>query len=128
MTNALTESKAVIQYALKSDYDKNGNSSFKSVEGTSELNTYAGSKEADENKAVYINNVLLNGLAEGQEYAYRVGNGTDWSDVSSFKTNHKNSDTNFLILGDVQTVDFDGFKKDLASIGKNSTIDYDFTI
>ena len=55
--------------------------------------------------AVLINSVTVTGLDANTEYQYRVGDGRNWSDVSTFKTANDDVDaaTNIFILGDTQT-------------------------
>ncbi len=77
---------------------------------------FTGAQNIDENYAVNINNIVINGLTSGKEYVYRVGNGESWSEARTFNTVYTNSDVNFLVLGDVQTEDFEAFKKDLTKI------------
>ena len=118
---------AIIQYALKTDYDLYGESAFLSKEGSSELYVFNGSQDVKENYVVNINNVVIDGLTSGKEYVYRVGNGEFWSELRTFNTLHKNSDVNFLVMGDVQTLDFAKFRSALSRIALNG-IDYDFAI
>ena len=94
---AVAEEKAVIEYALKSEYDKTGKLS-NSVEGTSLLHGF-------DDAAALLNNVMITGLDINTEYAYRIGDGEIWSDVRTFKTidNDVDSTTKLFVLGDTQT-------------------------
>jgi len=128
ISNALAgNKKAVVQYALKSDYEMLGDAAFAEKEGSSSIYVFSGSVNIYDNYAVLINSVVINDLASGKEYVYRVGNGEYWSELRSFKTVYKNSDVDILLLGDIQTSDFDGLREKFRKIslgGKN----YDFAI
>ena len=103
MSNPKTsEKKAVMQIAKKSDYDANGESAFKDIEGTSTLQSFLGSSDDSANRTVRVNKVIATGLAKNTQYAYRVGDGNKWSEVKTFKTNRAGLNTNFFIIGDTQ--------------------------
>lgn len=103
MSNPKTsDSKAIMQIAKKSDYDANGEAAFTDVEGTSKLQSFLGSPDATQNRSVRVNKVLATGLAKNTQYAYRVGDGKQWSEVKTFKTNRAGTNTNFFVIGDTQ--------------------------
>ena len=71
------------------------------VNGTSAIQTFVQSTRGD---ALRSNKVTLTDLTPDTTYYYRVGDGTTWSDMQSFKTPAANAEaTNFFILGDIQT-------------------------
>jgi len=128
ISNALASNKkALVQYALKSDYELLGEEAFAEKEGNNSIYVFSGSANIHDNYAVYINNVVINGLLSGKEYLYRVGNGEYWSEIGTFKTGYKNSDVNILILGDIQTADFGGLSEDLRKISMDGN-NYDVVI
>ncbi|ADU26129.1 phosphodiester glycosidase family protein [Ethanoligenens harbinense] len=105
MTNPLQgENKAVMQIALQSDYEKNGESAFKHYTGTRQLITYS-----SDSSAVELSSVTATGLSAGTTYSYRVGDGTNWSDVRSFTTLKADDDRlTFNVFGDTQVTNTSG--------------------
>lgn len=88
------------QYVTKAAYDAEGTDPFANAqitEGTSELKYFA-----TEGKAARVNRVDITGLTPGTTYVYRVGDGTNWSEVNEFKTMSKNDTTKFMAMSDVQ--------------------------
>ena len=94
---AAAEENAVIEYALKSEYDKTGKFS-EILNGTCVLRGF-------DDASALLNNVMITGLDVNTEYAYRVGDGKIWSDVRTFNTidNDVDSTTKIFVLGDTQT-------------------------
>lgn len=119
--------RAIVQYAEKSAYDANGEKAFTSFEGTATLMDYLGSGDIENNFANYVNTATLTGLSAGTEYAYRVGDGTIWSSVSTFKTKKAGEDTNFFIIGDTQSNGEDLTNLKTIQEAINSK-DYDFGV
>lgn len=103
MSNPKTsDNKAIMQIAKKSDYDANGEAAFNDIEGTSKLQSFLGSSDSTQNRSVRVNKVLATGLAKNTQYAYRVGDGKQWSEVKTFKTSRAGTNTNFFVIGDTQ--------------------------
>ncbi len=94
---AAADENAVIEYALKSEYDQTGKLTER-VAGTCVLRGF-------DDAAALLNNVMITGLDVNTEYAYRVGDGKIWSDVRTFNTidNDVDSTTKIFVLGDTQT-------------------------
>ncbi len=68
------------------------------VSGTAELTQFGADLVA-----AYINNVTVTGLASGTTYYYRAGDGSSWSEVSSFSTyDSDGTETSFVVVGDTQ--------------------------
>ncbi len=99
------DKKAIAQIALKSDYDKDKEKSFKNYEGEADLLWFNGSSILTENRLTYSNKVVAGGLTPDKEYVYRVGDGTRWSEIMSFETACGGMDTNFFVIGDTQAND-----------------------
>ncbi len=99
------DKKAIAQVAARADYDTKKEAAFKNYEGEAKSLDFSGSSILAENRLVYANTVIVNGLAEDTEYVYRVGDGTCWSEVMNFKTGYAGAETNFFIIGDTQAND-----------------------
>lgn len=128
MSNPLTSEKAaVMQLALKSDYEKNGENAFIYINGKFEEHCFTGENDINNNGMVRFNSVIAKGLSTDAVYCYRVGDGINWSDIKQFNTTKNGADTNFFVLGDTQTVDMTNLKAVLNSI-EASSIDYDFSL
>lgn len=97
--------KAIAQIATKSEYENNKDAAFKNYEGEVSLLDFSGSSIISENRLTYANKVIASGLTADTEYVYRVGDGTRWSDVMSFKTGYAGAETNFFVIGDTQAND-----------------------
>lgn len=115
----LSDGKALIRY----DTDENVEDA-KTVEGASQLLAFAQSEAGD---AMRVNDVELTDLTPNTTYYYQVGDGNIWSEVYSFTTASGDSqgDTNFFIIGDVQSNDTARLAQALKQI-KNSGIAYSF--
>ncbi len=68
-------------------------------------------------KGYFSNNVTVTGLSPLTEYSYRVGNGTVFSDIYSFKTGSGDS-YNVIFVSDAQIGASGSVKSDTASWGK----------
>ena len=87
---------AVVRYAENADL-----TGAKEVSGTSALQFFVQGTSGD---ALRCNTVSLSGLMPGTQYYYQVGDGEKWSEVYHFTTDTaKAEQTNFFILGDIQT-------------------------
>ena len=100
----MTAEKAQAQYAEKTAYEAEGEAAFATVDGISTLYNYTGSNY-EGNRTARINTVDIEGLKEGTEYAYRVGDGAIWSEVMYFTTTVEGTDTKFFVVGDIQAED-----------------------
>ncbi|URZ18310.1 fibronectin type III domain-containing protein [Clostridium felsineum] len=88
-----SSSTPTVQVALKSDIS---NGSFP----TNKCQTFTG-KTSQGNLNFTSNKVFINGLTPSTQYAYRLGDGTNWSDTYYFNT-HDTSQYSFLFAGDPQ--------------------------
>lgn len=87
-----TGGKAVVQYRVK------GADAWQTADGTSTLTGFSTSKDA-----AYINTIQLTGLTAGTDYEFRVGDGSTWSELHTFRTNAAQQDTTaFVVMGDTQ--------------------------
>ena len=126
MSNPLaTEDKAVVYYTEKSDYDTPEKISWTVSYGTSYLSEMSSSGSYLTNYVVRLNSVTLTELKPDTEYVFYVGDGKTRSDIRSFSTTRAGENTNFFIIGDVQsedTTDVENIKNALAS----TNVDYSF--
>ena len=87
-----TGGKAVVQYRVKGAED------WQTAEGNCTLTGFSTSKDA-----AYINTIQLTGLTAGTDYEFRVGDGSTWSELHTFRTNAAQQDTTaFVVMGDTQ--------------------------
>lgn len=98
-------------------------SEAETVEGSSALQTFVQSKHGD---ALRSNRVRLTGLRPGSTYYYQVGDGKVWSETESF-TISNGKETNFFILGDIQSSDTSNLASSLEALKKSET-SYDFAV
>ena len=120
-----TNDKAVMQIAMKSDYDVSKEKAFKSVAGTTQIIKLNGSANQEDNHGFRLNSVIATELQPGTAYVYRVGDGEQYSDIKSFTTPYDNKNVNFFVLGDIQTLDMERTNR-IASTLMNNGISYDF--
>lgn len=113
-------SAAVAQVKYSTDSNL---SEAKTVEGISEIRTFVKSSRGD---ALRSNKVRLTDLQPGSTYYYQVGDGTNWSEIESF-TISNGKETNFFILGDIQSSDTSNLAHSLEALKKSET-SYDFAI
>lgn len=109
---------AKVKYSTNQDL-----SEAETVEGSSEIRTFVKSSRGD---ALRSNRVRLTGLRPGSTYYYQVGDGKVWSETESF-TISNGKETNFFILGDIQSSDTSNLAHSLEAL-KNSKTSYDFAI
>lgn len=115
-----TNAEAQVKYSTTADM-----SSAETVHGTSQLQTFVQSSSGD---ALRCNKVQISGLTPNTTYYYQVGDGENWSDVASFTTaNGNNKETNFFILGDIQSSDTSNLSRVLDDLKNNDTA-YDFVV
>ncbi len=119
-----SDAKAIMQIATKSDYDKNGEKAFKNIEGTSKIQSFLGSSNDELNKSVRVNKVLATGLTKNTQYAYRVGDGKQWSEIKTFKTNRNGTNTNFFVIGDTQVSNKENVDKIAANLAKDGNYSF----
>ena len=87
-----TGGKAVVQYRVK------GADAWQTANGTSTLTGFSTSEDA-----AYVNTIQLAGLTAGTDYEFRVGDGSTWSELHTFRTNAAQQDTTaFVVMGDTQ--------------------------
>lgn len=98
-------------------------SEAETVEGSSVLQTFVQSKHGD---ALRSNKVRLTGLQPGTTYYYQVGDGKVWSETEGF-TISNGKETNFFILGDIQSSDTSNLASSLEAL-KESETSYDFAV
>lgn len=122
-----TGEDSLIQVALKSDYELNGEAAFTQKTGTNKLYSFMGNSNIEENYIVRINTVKLTGLKGDSEYVFRVGDGNVWSAVKSFSTALAGGDTNFFVFGDIQATDTTNIANLMKAVSADG-IDYDFGI
>ena len=109
---------AQVRYSTNPDL-----SDAKTAEGSSVLQTFVQSKHGD---ALRSNKVRLTGLQPGITYYYQVGDGKVWSETESF-TISNGKETNFFILGDIQSSDTSNLASSLEALKKSET-SYDFAV
>ncbi len=112
---------ASVRYATRAAYDANGESAFITVSGNNVFVEFTGAY------AVFVNQVLLEGLEENTQYVYQAGDGETWSELKTFTTAKSGAETNFFIIGDTQEDNPDAILAYGDTIA-NSGIDYDFAI
>lgn len=87
-----TAGKAVAQYRVK------GTEDWQTAEGNCTLTGFSTSGQA-----AYVNTIQLTGLTAGTDYEFRVGDGSTWSELHTFRTNAAQQDTTaFVVMGDTQ--------------------------
>lgn len=109
---------AKVKYSTNQDL-----SEAETVEGSSEIRTFVKSSRGD---ALRSNRVRLTGLRPGSTYYYQVGDGAVWSETESF-TISNGKETNFFILGDIQSSDTSNLASSLEALKKSET-SYDFAV
>lgn len=57
----------------------------------------------------FVHKAVVNGLAAGKTYRFRVGNGTEFSKWGSFITDNGDSKTDFIVVADIQASNFNNF-------------------
>ncbi len=116
-----SQNQAIAQIALKSDYDANGTAAFADVNGKTEDKVFLGGA-AEGYAIVRLNTVNIDSLVPGATYAYRVGDGETWSEVSEFSMDAVDGAVNFFIIGDIQAKDLANNAKVINGIlSKNSS-------
>ncbi len=59
----------------------------------------------------YVHKALVSDLTPGTLYLYRVGNGTDFSDIGRFITDNDDDKFSFVTIADIQAGNLENFKK-----------------
>lgn len=59
----------------------------------------------------YLHKALITGLTAGTTYSYRVGDGTNWSDFGTFRTDDGDDEVNFITIADIQAGSYESFLK-----------------
>lgn len=120
--------KAIVKYATKADYEANGDATvFTEFEGESYVNTAAASGKVATNYAVRFNSAVVTGLKPATEYVYMVGDGTNWSPVKNFTTERSGVNTNFFVMGDIQSTDTSNVDAIFSQLAGSDT-EYSFGI
>ena len=122
---AASAAQAVALVATRADFEANGDAAFQTVNGISRLEELSSSSNIETNYALRFNKVLITGLQPQTEYVYKVGDGEKMSDVRFFKTGKLNVDTNFFVIGDMQSEDTSNLDAILDALDK-SDVNYDF--
>jgi Icc-related predicted phosphoesterase len=113
------EKSSVIQYAKKAMYDKKGNSSLQTAKGSSSDQVFSGEQNIKKNGMVRVNEATLTGLQQDTTYVYRIGDGTNWSEMQEFTTLKKKKTFEFAVLGDTQSpADLSLFNTILGNLDK----------
>lgn len=117
MTNPISGTgKALMQVASETEYKTQGAAAFKNYTGHADVATYTA-----DSSAIRLNTATATGLQSGTSYVYRVGDGTNWSNIRTFTTLHGGTDFTFNVFGDTQVTDdtgLDDFSTVLTSIEK----------
>ena len=101
-----TAEKAVAQYRVKGAED------WQTAEGNCTLTGFSTSGQA-----AYVNTIQLTGLTAGTDYEFRVGDGSTWSELHTFRTRAAAQDTtSFVVMGDTQMTGNPDSEEDKASI------------
>lgn len=128
MSNPLAAQKnAFVEFATAKDYELNGPAALHRVEGDCVILSIDGNGNVAENFAVFVNQVLIEGLDENTEYVYRVGDGNVWSEIKDFSTSKDSGETNFVVIGDTQADEPQIFNAIGTSI-QQSGINYNFAL
>ncbi|NMP37639.1 MAG: metallophosphoesterase family protein [Clostridiales bacterium] len=69
------------------------------------------SSEATEWEGAYMHKLTVTGLEAGVTYYYRVGDGTNWSEVGTFRTDDGDASVKFIAVADVQASSLENFEK-----------------
>ncbi len=120
MSNPLESADPVIEYAKSTQYEADKENAFQQVSGTSVNLGYD-----SDSWAVKENSVEVTGLDPGTEYTYRVGDGTNWSEVQKFTTDSATNQFSFNVFGDTQSTDaggLDDLSKVLTQIENSSNL------
>ncbi len=107
--------------AQKLQYAEGSSTNWTSVNADTTLETFT--KEG--NTAVNVHSVELTGLKANTTYSYRVGDGTNWSEVGTFTTGKAGYGVNFFVMGDIQADDLTGVNAIMDNI---TAKDYAFGI
>lgn len=117
MSSPLAKEKAVIQFARKKDFDKKGEASLETVNGSFSNQVFSGEQDITKNGIVRVNEVKLTKLQQGTTYVYRVGDGDNWSDWQELSTQSRKQSFEFAVLGDTQSpADLNDFSKILGDL------------
>ena len=81
------------------------------IDGTLDTNCTITYDDVFEWEGKYVHKALVSDLTPGTVYLYRVGNGTDFSEVGRFVTDDKNDSFDFIAIADVQAGNQDNFNR-----------------
>ena len=104
----------------------NSQSDWTTVSGTSTLTSFSTTKNS-----ARVNTVTITGLTPKTTYEFQVGNGTDWSEIGTFRTSADSGETSFFVMGDTQMSGNEAedagaltIMQNLSNILKNKTVDF----
>ncbi|KSU81937.1 Exopolysaccharide biosynthesis protein [Fictibacillus enclensis] len=120
MSSPLGKEKApYVQYAIKADYERQGEAAFRKRAGTYKDNVFNGELDLKKNGIIRVNTVTLKGLKPSTQYVYRTGNGPAESELHEFETQRPKKMFEFAVLGDTQSPsDLSHFDKILADLNE----------
>lgn len=98
ISSPVQEGKQQIQYRLEGQNDENWYVTYASTS----LKTF---DKGGDYKAANFNRVTLRNLQPGKTYEYRIGNGSQWTDLGTFCTSDNDDMTKFFVMADVQADD-----------------------
>ncbi len=129
MSNPLTsEDAAVMQIAVKSEYDTHGESAFSNVTGKYSDESFTGYSDVNSNGLVRLSSAVAENLMPETNYIFRIGDGLNWSETKEFSTpSERQEETNFFVLGDTQTANTTNLESIISAI-ENDSINYDFSL
>jgi trimeric autotransporter adhesin len=122
MSSPLAQGKsAIVQYARKQDFDKDGEKALKTESGSSSDQVFSGEQDIKKNGIVRVNEVTLTKLQQGTTYVYRAGDGKNWTDLKEFATLKRKQSFEFAVLGDTQSPsDLSLFDRILGDLNNNN--------
>lgn len=131
MSNPLTSGNTPkMQYAVQSDYEANGDAAWNTAQGKYFDQTFSGNQDITTNGVVRLNSAIATSLKPSTTYVFRVGDGSNWSDIRTFTTASDKNSFRFVMFGDTQSPDLAGlsdFNKILDAV-QSDPVKPDFKI
>lgn len=81
------------------------------IDGTLDTNCTITYEDVFEWEGKYVHKALVSELTPGTVYLYRVGNGTEFSEVGRFVTDDKNDSFDFIAIADIQAGNQENFNR-----------------
>lgn len=81
------------------------------IDGTLDTNCTITYDDVFEWEGRYVHKALVSNLTPGTVYLFRVGNGTEFSEVGRFVTDDKNDSFDFIAIADIQADNQENFDK-----------------